>query len=73
MQERSIRNLYISEIKKFLNEKDIALSSLEDNLDVISNEQKCKENYKINIDSDDVFTDDEIYDYINRYQALMGK
>lgn len=73
MQERSIRNLYISEIKKFLNEKDIALSSLEDNLDVISNEQKCKENYKINIDSDDVFTDDEIYDYINRCQALMGK
>ena len=73
MQERSIRNLYISEIKKFLNEKDIALSSLEDNLDVISNEQKNKESHKINIDSDDVFTDDEIYDYINRYQALMGK
>ena len=72
MQERSIRNLYISEIKKFLNAKDIALSSLEDNLDVISNEQKCKDNYKINIDSDDVFTDDEIYHSINRYQALMG-
>ena len=72
MQERSIRNLYISEIKKFLNAKDIALSSLEDNLDVISNEQKCKDNYKINLDSDDVFTDDEIYHSINRYQALMG-
>ena len=72
MQERSVRNLYISEIKKFLNAKDIALSSLEDNLDVISNEQKCKDNYKINLDSDDVFTDDEIYNYINRYQALMG-
>ena len=72
MQERSIRNLYISEIKKFLNEKDIALSSLEDNLDVILIEQKCKEKCKINIENDDVFTDDEIYDYISRYQALMG-
>ena len=72
MQERSIRNIYISEIKNFLHAKDIALSSLEDNLDVILIEQKCKEKCKNNIENDDVFTDDEIYDYISRYQALMG-
>ena len=37
MQERSI-HFNSSEINQFLHDKDIALSSLEDNLDVISNE-----------------------------------
>ena len=53
----------------FLNEKDLALSSLEDNLDIISNELPI--NMLIN-NKDQIFSDEEVLDYIERYQELMN-
>ena len=71
MQERSI-HFNFSETKQFLHDKDIALSSLEDNLDVISNDNPSEDNRKRFSFNDDTFSDDEIYEYISKYQALMS-
>ena len=71
MQERSI-HFNSSETKQFLHDKDIALSSLEDNLDVISNDNPSEDNRKRFSFNDDTFSDDEIYEYISKYQALMS-
>ena len=53
----------------FLNEKDLALSSLEDNLDILTNELPIK--VLIN-NKDQIFSDEEVLDYIRRYQELMN-
>ena len=53
----------------FLNEKDLALSSLEDNLDILTNELPIK--VLIN-NKDQIFSDEEVLDYIRRYQEFMN-
>ena len=52
-----------------LNEKDLALSSLEYNLDILTNELPIK--VLIN-NKDQIFSDEEVLDYIRRYQELMN-
>lgn len=69
MNELRLREIKeINQIDIFLNEKDEALSPIEENCEELNESAYvCKVHF-----NDSVFSDDELYEYISKYQNLMN-